>query len=101
MEEVKGKSLWQRLIENVQKTVDDMLAPLLEKKAKRKFSAAYDDAERQLIDLKKQYITECSKLDELNVNSIIEIRSKIKQFEDCKIEIAVAHKELFDYELKV
>jgi replicative DNA helicase len=101
MEEVKEKSLWKQLIENVQKTVDNMLAPLLEKKTKRKFSAAHDDAERQLIDLKKQYITECSKLDELDVNSIIEIKTKIKQLENCKTEIAAAYKELFDCELEV
>lgn len=93
------KTLYERLVANAKATIDQLKAPFIKNGIDRKFKSAVDDANIKIIDLSKVYLDELQKIGDMDINVIIDAKSKIKKYNEAIVVIKESYIELFDIEM--
>jgi len=89
------KSLFDELYDKADEIVKKLKKPLTKKGIKRKFSAAYDDAENNKIDAELKLQDLRSKFNDFDVNAILEQKLIIEENIALQEKLEQEYEELF------
>ena len=98
MSEVK-KTLFSSIYEGAEGAIKKLKQPLVERRLKRKFEAAHDDALRMIDDAELAIHTEREKLVDMDINVVLASRKTIKGCTAIAEEVKEEYLELFGEKL--
>lgn len=99
--EQTAQSLWANLLKNCKEAIDKIKEPYMTRSMKRKFKSAHDDAMLQKDNKSKIIFDELSKLDGMNINTIVNAKTESRDLENAAKIIKEVYLELFGEDMKI
>jgi hypothetical protein len=90
------KGIIETIYDGAKEAKKALKKPLVIKSMKRKFQAAYDDAERIIDEAEIAKMDEYEKFEKVDVNVILSATANIKAANELRTNIEVEYKVLFD-----
>jgi hypothetical protein len=95
------ENYFDRLYAAGKEVIDLAKKPFVKRALKRKFQSAYDDALNQEIEEEKKIEDLRSKFDDFDINSILELKRRIKRCREIKDDVAGEYLKMFGKEMKI
>ena len=94
-----SKSLFDKLYGATDETIKLMKKPLVEKRLKRKFQSAWDDAETKRLELEQGIEEARRKFESYDINVILEYNRRLKRVMEVKREVEEEYSAYFGEDL--
>ena len=94
------ESLFNKMYSAGKDVIDAARKPLAEKKLKRKFQVAWDNADAQKIDAEESLNNCLEKIDSYNLSKVLEYKTTIKDADQIKKQIEEHYLQMFGEEMQ-
>lgn len=100
-ENPEKKSLFSRLYDEGKDLVKKIKKPHAERALKRKFEAAYDDAQQKIEDAEAAKLKAYEDIEKFDINTVLRAVKEGDNAREAQAALKSSYKEMFDQELEV